>query len=112
MKNVAIAMALLLGLALSSGAQAGEPNLKALGLGGMKKMSQPEAKQVRGQGAIAWGGSIAVLPGAFDTNGYFATGNFVAGGVNFSSAFRTSGFGPFATSTFVSAGGFSGGFGF
>lgn len=111
MKNVVFAVALLFGLALSVSAEAGDPNLKALGLGSMKKMSQPAAKEVRGQGAIAWGRSFSIVPGAVSTNGYFGTGRFVAGGVNFSFASRTAGSGRFRT-TSVMAGGFSGAFGF
>ena len=113
MKNMIFAVALLFGLAMSVSAEAGEPNLKALGLGGMKKMSQPAAKEVRGQGAIAWGASFAVVPGtAASTNGYFSTGRFVAGGINGSVAF--SGFfgEVFRPRAVVAAGGFSGAFGF
>jgi hypothetical protein len=61
-------------------------SLSDMGLSGMKTLSNDDAKQIRGQGAIVWGGSYAYVWGAGSVNGYLATGNYVAGGANLSFA--------------------------
>jgi hypothetical protein len=93
----------------ASSAIAGEPKLNALGLGSMTTISQSQASTIRGQGAIVWGSSTATLarPGVFATssNGYVASGNVLAGGVNVSVAGSTRGPVVFAGGLSV-AGGF------
>ncbi len=94
-------------------AQAGDPfratsdssaisssSLNAMGLSGMKTISNDQAKQIRGQGAIVWGFSSASYFGASSSfNGYIAGGNSFAGGANGSIAGGNFGY--------VYAGGFS-----
>lgn len=87
MRNLVVAVALCFALVVSTqSAQAAEPNLKALGLGSMKTMTQPQAKQVRGQGVIVWGYSSARVFGSSSNNGYLAWGRRSAGGANISVA--------------------------
>ena len=87
MNKLAAAIALGVALIAAPGAQADEPNLSALGLGSMKKMTQTQAKEVRGQGIIVFGGSFARIPGrAASVNGYAGTGRRIGGGFNLSFA--------------------------
>lgn len=64
--------------------------LSAMGLGGMKQVSNVEASKVRGQGAISFGVSRVNFrffgSTATDTRVNFATGNFVAGTASLSTA--------------------------
>jgi len=91
MKKIALMVAMVVGVsAFASNLSAGEPNLKALGLGSMSSVAQSAAKQIRGQGAVVWGGSTATATTrnnfASSSNGYFAQGRTVAGGINLSVA--------------------------
>ena len=88
MRTLLAVCALIASASIAQVARADSPNLAALGLGGMKKMSQSQAQSVRGQGSIVWGGSFATLPGAFSTNGYLSQGRGFAIGGNISFATR------------------------
>jgi hypothetical protein len=66
-------------------------DLSKLGLSGMTVMSDAQGTAVRGMGfSVAYGKSVAGVPGAYSTNGYLAvdSGNkgSLAGGANISVA--------------------------
>ena len=63
-------------------ARAGEPNLSAMGLGGMKKITQSQAKQIRGEGGIVFGRSFVFAPYRLPApvpGSYYREGNLVGG---------------------------------
>lgn len=85
MKKLLTASALCIAMACATSVQAAEPNLAAMGLSGMQKMTQTQAKQVRGQGAIVWGTSNAAyggfIGGSSASNSYIGFGRrFAVGG--------------------------------
>ena len=65
--------------------QVSDDALAAMGLSDMEVMSDEEGEAVRGQGAIAFGGSYAFFNGLFggsgSVNGYGGIGKTAAGGV-------------------------------
>ena len=121
MKRIVALVAALVVVAAAASANAAEPSksgLSAMGLPGLKVMTDAEGSKVRGTFAVVYGSSTSSTnsvslfgnsaSSATSTNSYLAGGNYVGAGINGSTAYSS---GSLFSSS-ATAGGFSAAFGF